>query len=38
MIGYTSGKICIIPANISHKVVADKEGMYILAKFTPALL
>jgi quercetin dioxygenase-like cupin family protein len=37
-IDYTPGIICIIPANIRHKVVAGKEGMYILAKFTPALL
>jgi len=37
-IDYTPGKICIIPANIPHKVVAGKEGMYILAKFTSALL
>ena len=37
-IAYSQGKICIIPANMPHKVVAGKEGMYILAKFTPSLL
>jgi quercetin dioxygenase-like cupin family protein len=37
-IDYSEGKICIIPANIPHKVIAGKDGMYILAKFTSALL
>ena len=37
-IDYTVGQICLIPANVSHKVVAGKDGIYILAKFTPALL
>jgi quercetin dioxygenase-like cupin family protein len=35
---YSQGKICIIPANTPHKVVAGKEGMYLLATFTPSLL
>ena len=37
-IDYYPGEICLIPANVPHKVVAGKEGMYILAKFTPSLL
>jgi quercetin dioxygenase-like cupin family protein len=37
-INYVPGQICLIPANVPHKVVAGKEGMYILAKFTPSLL
>lgn len=35
-ISYSVGCICIIPANTPHKVVAGKEGLYLLAKFTPA--
>lgn len=35
---YNVGSVGVIPANISHKVVAGKNGIYILAKFTPALL
>lgn len=35
---YTPGTVTIIPAGISHKVVAGEDGLYILAKFTPALL
>ena len=38
VIDYSQGQICIIPANTPHKVVAGKEGMYILAIFTPSLL
>jgi quercetin dioxygenase-like cupin family protein len=37
-INYSPGKICVIPSNTPHKVVAGKKGMYILAKFTPSLL
>jgi quercetin dioxygenase-like cupin family protein len=37
-INYSPGQVCIIPANTPHKVVAGKDGMYILAKFTPSLL
>ena len=37
-IAYSEGTICIIPANTPHKVVAGKDGMYILAVFTPSLL
>ena len=37
-IDYSQGQICIIPANTPHKVLAGKEGLYILATFTPALI
>jgi len=37
-IAYSEGIMCIIPANTPHKVVAGKDGMYILAIFTPSLL
>ena len=37
-INYFPGTVCLIPANTLHKVVAGKNGMYILAKFTPSLL
>jgi quercetin dioxygenase-like cupin family protein len=37
-IDYSPGKICIIPANTPHKIVAGKDGLYMLAKFTPSLL
>jgi quercetin dioxygenase-like cupin family protein len=37
-IDYSPGQVCIIPVNTPHKVVAGKDGMYILAKFTPSLL
>ena len=36
-INYSVGYICVIPANTPHKVVAGKKGLYLLAKFTPAL-
>lgn len=36
-IDYSIGKISVIPANIPHKVVAGKDGLYLFAKFTPAL-
>lgn len=35
---YDIGSISVIPANINHKVIAGNEGLYILAKFSPALL
>lgn len=37
-VGYNLGSIGVIPANVSHKVEAGENGIYILAKFTPALL
>jgi quercetin dioxygenase-like cupin family protein len=36
-IEYSVGKLCLIPANTKHKVVAGKDGMYLFAKFLPAL-
>ncbi|MGE5627921.1 MAG: cupin domain-containing protein [Solirubrobacterales bacterium] len=35
---YSIGAIGVIPGNTPHKVVAGSTGLYILAKFTPALL
>ena len=37
-VDYTVGSIGVIPASTTHKVVAGENGIYILAKFTPALL
>lgn len=37
-ISYLPGTTVIIPANKPHKVIAGKEDVYLLAKFTPALL
>jgi quercetin dioxygenase-like cupin family protein len=37
-INYCAGTISLIPADIPHKVTAGNEGIYILAKFSPALL
>ena len=34
---YSVGQVCVIPANTPHKVVAGKDGLYLFAKFTPAL-
>lgn len=36
-IDYSVGRISVIPANSPHKVVAGKDGLYLFAKFTPAL-
>ncbi|HOP62359.1 MAG TPA: cupin domain-containing protein [Spirochaetota bacterium] len=35
---YSSGVVSCIPENISHRVVAGDDGLYMLAKFTPALI
>lgn len=35
---YTVGDIGVIPKNVPHKVTAGSDGLYILAKFSPALL
>ncbi len=35
---YQRDSIGVIPANVAHKVNAGENGLYILAKFTPALL
>ena len=37
-VDYKVGSIGVIPANTPHKVIAGENGIYILAKFTPALL
>lgn len=37
-IPYAAGSIALIPADTNHKVLADEEGLFILAKFSPALL
>lgn len=34
---YTPGTISIIPATIHHEVIASDEGLYLFAKFFPAL-
>lgn len=36
-IRYSVGTIAVIPADTPHKVVAGKDGLYLFAKFTPAL-
>jgi quercetin dioxygenase-like cupin family protein len=36
-INYNVGTVGVIPQNVSHKVEAGANGIYILAKFTPAL-
>jgi len=35
---YAPGTVEVIPQNTPHKVTAGENGLYILAKFTPALL
>lgn len=37
-IDYNAGTVTVLPADMQHKVVADSENLYILAKFVPALL
>lgn len=37
-INYQSGVITFIPADVNHLVKAGNEGLFILAKFFPALL
>jgi quercetin dioxygenase-like cupin family protein len=37
-IQYTPGTVEVVPQNVPHKVTAEENGLYILAKFTPALL
>lgn len=36
-IPYTPGVISILPAGVPHEVNADKEGLFLFAKFIPAL-
>ncbi|MDR2734898.1 MAG: cupin [Spirochaetota bacterium] len=35
---YTPGVVEAVPQGVTHEVVAGKDGIYILAKFVPALL
>lgn len=37
-LNYIPGTLAVIPADISHKVEAGSNGIYLLAKFSPALL
>ncbi len=37
-IDYTTGKITVMPADINHKVTAGDEGLFLFAKFFPALV
>ena len=37
-IHYVPGVVRAIPQGVPHKIVAGKDGLYLLAKFTPALL
>ena len=37
-IQYAPGTVEVIPQNTPHKVTAGENGLWILAKFTPALL
>ena len=37
-ITYSPGTVAVIPQNTPHRVTAGESGLYILAKFTPALL
>lgn len=36
-IDYIVGAVCFIPDGTPHKVIAGNKGMYLLAKFSPAL-
>lgn len=36
-IKYEPGIISILPVNVSHEVIAGSDGLYIFAKFMPAL-
>ncbi|AIZ56909.1 AraC-like ligand binding domain protein [Candidatus Methanoplasma termitum] len=35
---YVPGTVTVIPQGTPHKVTAGENGLYLLAKFTPALL
>jgi len=37
-IAYNAGSVAILPADMLHKVIAGKEGLLLLAQFSPALL
>lgn len=34
---YTPGVISLLPSNLPHRVIAGKEGLFLFAKFIPAL-
>lgn len=36
-INYVPGVISILPQNIPHEVIAGEDGLYLFAKFIPAL-
>lgn len=36
-IKYEPGVISILPMNVPHEVIAGKDGLYLFAKFIPAL-
>ena len=35
---YEPGVVSVIPQGVRHRIVADREDVYLLAKFFPALL
>ncbi len=35
---YSVGSVAVIPADTIHKIAAGNDGMYILAKYSPALM
>jgi quercetin dioxygenase-like cupin family protein len=37
-VSYLPGDCALIPHDILHKVIAGKDGLFLLAKFVPALL
>ncbi len=36
-IPYMAGTVAVIPEDTKHRVMAEKDGLYLLAKFLPAL-
>jgi len=34
---YEAGNIAVIPAGVEHEVIAGNDGLYLFAKFIPAL-
>ena len=37
-VDYLPGTVGVLPAGVPHQIIAGDEGVYILAKFTPALV
>ena len=35
---YSPGTVAVIPEGVQHRIVADREDVYLFAKFFPALL